>query len=258
MPLTGEQRKTIEGVIRRSLSDKFRNYKPNAANMPFHFRLLGQDRMALFSFVQSINTTFGGSVFEPVAETLATLNFASVKKQYEIGDAISRQAQSTIQEIINGLTTYQNPDKPKEVERIRKVCRKGEMNTLKPVKADLFIRDHDGTVYLFDLKTAKPNKSNFRDFKRTLLEWTAIFLAKEPKAKVNSYIAIPYNPYEPKPYKIWTMSGVLDSNHDLKVAEGFWNFLSGSNVYPELLDCFEKVGIEMRPEIDAKFSQFEQ
>ncbi|MDR0411845.1 MAG: TdeIII family type II restriction endonuclease, partial [Treponema sp.] len=27
--------------------------------MPFHYRLLGRDRMALFSFIQSLNTTFG-------------------------------------------------------------------------------------------------------------------------------------------------------------------------------------------------------
>jgi len=43
--------------------------------MPFHYRLLGRDRMALFSFIHSLNTTFGTSIFEPVAETLASLNF---------------------------------------------------------------------------------------------------------------------------------------------------------------------------------------
>ncbi|HUS49630.1 MAG TPA: TdeIII family type II restriction endonuclease, partial [Candidatus Paceibacterota bacterium] len=31
--------------------------------------------MALFSFIHSLNTTFGISIFEPVAETLASLNF---------------------------------------------------------------------------------------------------------------------------------------------------------------------------------------
>ncbi len=40
---------------------------------------------------------------------------------------------------------------------------------------------NEGTCYLFDIKTAKPN------------------------AEINTFIAIPYNPYEPEPYTRWTM-----------------------------------------------------
>jgi len=85
------------------------------------------------------------------------------------------------------------------------------------------------------LKTAKPNISNFKDFKRTLLEWVAIFLAKDPTAKVNSYIAIPYNPYEPEPYERWTLKGMLDLPNELKVAEEFWDFLGKDSAYSEIL-----------------------
>ncbi len=130
------------------------------------------------------------------------------------------------------------------------------MNKLKTVKVDLFVQSADETAYLFDLKTAKPNISNFKDFKRTLLEWVAIFLARNPDAKVSSYIAIPYNPYEPKPYERWTLKGMLDLDQELKVAEELWNFLGNDAVYGELLNCFEKAGIELGPEIDAYFSKF--
>jgi len=110
---------------------------------------------------------------------------------------------------------------------------------------------------LFDLKTVKPNLSNFKDFKRTLLEWIAIYLYKHPDANVHSYLAIPYNPYEPKPYERWTLKGMLDLDNELKVGEEFWNFLAGKGAYQELLNCFERVGIELRPEIDEYFSKFE-
>jgi hypothetical protein len=30
----------------------------------------------------------------------------------------------------------------------------------------------------------------------------------------------------------------------------FWDFLGGEGAYKELLDCFERVGIELRDEID--------
>ena len=226
--------------------------------MPFHYRLLGQDRMALYSFIQSLNTAFGSTVYEPVSETLAESRFKFVRKQFTVGNEISEAAQAEIQDVINGLTTGGNPDKPKEIARIRKVCQSGKMNKLRPVKADLFAQDHDGIVHLFDLKTAKPNISNFKDFKRTLLEWVAIFLATNPHAEVNSYIAIPYNPYEPKPYERWTIRGMLDLDNELKVAEEFWNFLYDGDIYSELLDCFEKAGIELKPEIDAYFSRFKQ
>ncbi len=256
MALTKEQIKRIRNTIKESLHKKFLTYKPETNNMPFHYRLLGQDRMALFSFIHSLNTTFGTSIFEPVAETLASLNFPVAQKQYVVGDTISQKSQTEIQNILNDLTTGKNPNKKKEIERIRKVCNKGAMNKLKTVKVDLFVKDDDGTVHLFDLKTAKPNISNFKDFKRTLLEWIAIYLSKNPKGKICSYIAIPYNPYEPKPYERWTLKGMLDLDNELKVAEEFWNFLGGDNAYSQLLDCFESVGIELRPEIDKYFLKF--
>ena len=81
-------------------------------------------------------------------------------------------------------------------------------------------------------------------------------MCRYPQADINSYIAIPYNPYEPKPYERWTLKGMLDLEKELKVADEFWDFLGGNGAYPEILDCFERVGIELRPEIDAYFSKF--
>ncbi|MGC8756376.1 MAG: TdeIII family type II restriction endonuclease [bacterium] len=257
MALTEEQIKKVENTIRESIRNKFLTYKPETNNMPFHYRLLGRDRMALFSFIHSLNTTFGTSVFEPVAETLASLKFSVAQKQFMIGDEITEQAQIEIQHILNDLTTgKRNPNKCEEIERIRKVATTGKINKLKTVKVDLCVKSNDGTLHLFDLKTVKPNISNFKDFKRTLLEWVAIYLLKYPEANVRSYIAIPYNPYEPKPYERWTLKGMLDLDNELKVAEEFWDFLGGKGAYKELLNCFERVGIELRTEIDKYFFKF--
>jgi type II restriction enzyme len=130
------------------------------------------------------------------------------------------------------------------------------MKTIKPTKVDLKIISHDSAIYLIDIKTAKPNAGGFKEFKRTLLEWVATTFATDPKANVQTLIAIPYNPYEPQPYNRWTMRGMLDLENELKVAEEFWDFLGGQGAYIELLDCFEQAGIELRPEIDAYFAKF--
>ena len=256
MSLSKEQVKIIENAIKDSLRKKFKSYKPETINMPFHYRLLGRDRMALYSFIHSLNTTFGTSIFEPVAVTLASLNFAVAEKQYSVGNEISEQAQVEIQRIINELTVGNNPNKQEEIVRIRNVCTEGKMNKLKSVKVDIFIQSMDGEVHLFDLKTVKPNTGDFKYFKRTILEWIAIFLSKNPTAKIHSYIAIPYNPYEPKPYERWTIKGMIDLENELKVADEFWDFLGGEGAYIELLNCFERVGIELRTEIDQYFAKF--
>ena len=49
---------------------------------------------------------------------------------------------------------------------------------------------------------------------------------------------------------------MIDLDNELKVAAEFWDFLGGEGAYNELLGCFERVGIELRPEIDEYFSRF--
>jgi hypothetical protein len=257
MALSKEQIVNVEKVLKASLRNKFQNYKPEPASMPFHTRLLGKDRLALYSFIHSLNTNFGSSIFEPVGLALAQKNFKKALSQATAGNQISSTAQIEIQKILDGLTmATSSPNKSKEIERIRKVCQTGKMIKVKPTKVDLMFESKDGAYFLFDIKTAKPNVGGFKEFKRTLLEWVAVILADNPKADVNTFIAIPYNPYEPKPYTRWTMRGMLDLENELKVADEFWDFLGGKNTYKDLLDCFERVGIELRDEIDAYFKRF--
>ncbi|MDM8544799.1 TdeIII family type II restriction endonuclease [Desulfococcaceae bacterium HSG9] len=257
MALAQEQIKSIEITIQNSLRNKFKTYNPEPAIMPFHTRLLGKDRLALYSFIHSLNTNFGTTIFEPVAVSLASNRFKIAKLQMKSGTQISTAAQFEIQKIMDELTAAnKKPDKIKEIEIIRRVCQKGEMRTVKPTKVDIYLESYDNEIYLFDIKTAKPNKGAFKEFKRTLLEWSATILFKSPKAKINTLIAIPYNPYEPKPYSRWTMAGMLDLDNELKVAEEFWDFLGGEGAYVDLLGCFERVGIELRSEIDEYFERF--
>lgn len=257
MALTQQQILQVETVLRNSLRHKFQSYNPEPAAMPFHTRLLGSDRMALFSFIHSLNTNFGTSIFEPVAVAIAKSNFAYAETQQSAGNKISSEAQRVIQNIIDGLSAAStSPNKIQEIEAIRKVCQSGELKTVKTTKVDIKLLGHDGTVYLIDLKTAKPNAGEFREFKRTLLEWVAVTLATSPTANIQTIIAIPYNPYEPQPYNRWTIRGMLDLDNELKVAAEFWDFLGGQGAYNDLLDIFERIGLELRPEIDEYFARY--
>jgi type II restriction enzyme len=257
MSLNNQQTQQIEDILRNALRHKLQNYKPKPGAMPFHTRLLGKDRMALFLFVHSLNLNFGTSIFEPVAKTLASFNYFSAQSQQVAGNKISSEAQRVIQTIMDNLAIAQtDPNKAEEIKAIRTVCQAGEMRTVKPTKVDIKLVGQDGVIYLLDIKTAKPNAGGFKEFKRTLLEWVAAALAENPQADVQTMIAIPYNPYAPNPYRRWTMRGMLDLRQELKVAEEFWDFLGGSGSYENLLDIFERIGMELRPEIDHYFTRY--
>lgn len=256
MALTKEYKSKIINTIKVCLRNKFQSYKPETDNMPFHYRLLGKDRMALFSFIQSLNTTFGTSIYEPVAKELAKINFKEAYTQYKLGNIIAQNAQNKIQNIMNDLSVGKEADKTNETEKIRQVAKLGRKNKLRSVKVDLLLVSKRNEIFMFDLKTVKPNKGDFISYKRNLLEWLAVYFYQKQNAKVKTLIAIPYNPYEPKPYARWTMKGMFDLKEEVMVAEEFWNFLGGKGTYSELLDCFEQAGIELRPEINQRFSKF--
>ncbi|CRF49550.1 type II restriction endonuclease TdeIII [Helicobacter heilmannii] len=228
--------------------------------MPFHTRLLGKDKMALYSFIHSLSTNFGSSIFEPVAKELGRANFDRAELQTKSGDKITLEAQEVIQDIMNCLeTTANKPDKMHEMARILEAVR-GESRanpiTIKPTRVDLRLEKNQ-SVYLIDLKTAKPNVGEFKGFKRTLLTWMAAFAYDHPHiTDIHTLIAIPYNPYAPKPYERWTLTGMLDLKCELMVGEDFWNFVGGEGSYAMLLECFEEVGVQMRGEIDAYFKKF--
>jgi type II restriction enzyme len=257
MGLSKGQIADVERVLTSGLRHKFQNYNPEPASMPFHTRLLGKDRLALYSFIHSLSTNFGTTIFEPVAIAIAKNRFKVAKSHVIPGEYIYEDASWEIQRIIDGLTTAaSSPNKNAEIDAIRKVCKKGTRRKVSLTRVDILLETKTNDLYLFDLKTAKPNVGGFREFKRTLLEWTAAVLALNPKAKVNTLIAIPYNPYEPKPYNRWTMRGMLDLENELKVGRELWDFLGGIGAYENLLDCFERVGIELRDEIDEYFARF--
>ncbi len=248
----------IKELLKYTIYKKFDDYEKTKepAYMPFHTALLGKDRLALYQFIHSLNTNFGTTIFEPVGVLLAQNFFDETKKQEDIGKEVYEGALRVIDEIIIDLERgATKPNKLEEIEKIRKNLFIGKLKKVKLTKVDLFCKK-ENNIFMFDIKTAKPNKGAFIGFKRMLLLWCAAYLTQYPDTNVNSFIAIPYNPYYPKPYSRWTMAGMLDLENELKVAEEFWDFLGGSGSYENLLKIFEEVGKEMREEIDEYFKRF--
>ncbi|MCG9129881.1 TdeIII family type II restriction endonuclease [Candidatus Poribacteria bacterium] len=212
-----QRQEMIREKIIECMRSKFNSYRPETTKKPFHYRLIGKDRMAVYSFIHSLNTTFGMSIYEQVAISLARDRFKRADSQVNTYSKISTQAHQQIQTIINRLgSKNKKSNKLLEIKEIRGVCQDGTLEEVDNLpKVDVWLENHDNQLYLFDFKTVKPNKSNFKDFKRTLLEWTAAEFARDPDIDINTMIGVPYNPYEPKPYRRWTLEGMLDLQHDI-------------------------------------------
>lgn len=257
MGLKEEVRNEIRNLLITVVREKLKNYKPETDYMPFHFRLLGRDRYAMFSFIQSMNTTFGISIWEQVAVILARSAGFEAKRQYDLLGSIDGATKNLIHIIHSGLLSGERTaNKDEEIELIRRSIKKGKPEKHPHSRVDLYIKRLDEENY-FDITSAKPNMKEFEQLKLKLLEWTALRLSQDKNAKVFTRLAIPYNPYHPEPYRRWTLRGLYDLDRgEILVGEEFWNFVANDDIYEELLDVFQEAGDELREEIDLKFSQF--
>ena len=238
------------------MASKLQRYKPESNNMPFHWALLGKDRMALFSFIQSINTTLGMSIFENIIFEIGQENFKIVKRQHVIGTQISESSMQIIDKIMTNLeTTEQSPNAENEYELLKNSISTTNIKR-RLTKVDIYLESTDGNVYLIDVKTAKGNSGEFKGLKRNLLEWKATALLADNTKTYHSLLGIPYNPYEPQPYQRWTLKGIIDVKDELKVAKDLWDFVGGEGAYEQTLKIFEEVGLKMKKVIDAYFENF--
>ena len=146
-----------------------------------------------------------------------------------------------------------SPDKEKETKEVLAVANTGNLGKKLKKRVDLFVEMKDGTEYYFEVKTAKPNINEFTSIKKQMLDWIAMRGSKNPKVNIKTIVAIPYNPYEPKPYERWTLQGLFDlRQEEVMVGAEFWDFLGGKNTYEDLLKVFEQAGLELNDEIDEK------
>jgi len=133
VPLSKQQASEITELLTLKIRRKLTERKAEPNVMPFHTRLLGRDRMALFSFIQSINTTLGQDVFEDTAVIIARPHFQQAASQYkQFNDTISKEAQRLIQSLMDDLATARiTPDKAAETKRILAVAQSGAMQKVK-------------------------------------------------------------------------------------------------------------------------------
>ena len=162
MPLSKNVKSQIEDMLVKTVSEKLEKYKPETSYMPFHFNLIGKDIYALFSFIQSINTTFGTSIWEQLGVLLASDKGKQAKRQYKLPGSIDNNTESLIINYVNQLRAgLISPDKQKEKNIIKNSIISADNSINDPDRTvDLFVINLDNSEEYYDITSAKPNMSS--------------------------------------------------------------------------------------------------
>ncbi len=244
-----------EQKIRELLSDKIRtklkSYGRETTSMPFLARLIqDNEKIAAYSFIHSMATTLGMSIYEDVSVIIASENSEECFRNYGVGGAISKSQKSTIGNIVAKLRNGERKaDIKKEIQEVLSASTEnGEFQKSGNI-ADFYMKKN-GNEYYFEIKTVKPNIDVFEKSKTKLLEWVA-----RRRKTVSVYLAFPYNPYHPEPYHRFTEVGMMNPPHDFLVGHEYWDFIGGKNTFPELLKTFDEVGKEFKDKLNEKFKE---
>ena len=245
-------RRQIKKFVHEKLQKKLDGYAP-ITTLDNHFVLSGilpTKVRRQYSAVHSLSTSIGMSFYEQIAVLVAKTNSEVAERQWKsnIGVAQARQAKigEIIREVGNGS---RKPDIDSEMGEILSTP-----NTdLREVSAgrivDLHIKRGKDEYYV-DIKTSSPNKSGFLDHKRLLLTW----IARADK-RIRPVIAVPYNPYHPKPYKRLG-SDAMQVGVDLLVGRDFWDLVGGDGFFDELVNLFREEGAWYWSRLEEKLDRF--
>ena len=249
MTLTEKQINQIKSLLKEKINNKLENYARETSSMPFLAKIMQDaEKVASYSFIHSLATTLGMSIYEKISEIVASTGYDTVKTSYDVEGEISNEENLVIsqilQEIKNGTRKSKKEQENKEILQ----CKSKNGRKIR-VRADLFLKKGNDEYYI-EIKTAKPNIDVFAKSKEKLLQWVAL-----RKKNVNTLLAIPYNPYHPEPYSRFTLQGYLDEDKELYVADKFWELLGGKGTYKEILDIFDEVGKELKDKIQKKIKE---
>lgn len=251
MALSTNQKEKIVTLLEKKIEDKLRRYTRETSSMPFLIRLIQDDeKVAAYSFIHSVATTLGMSIYEHVSVVIAEESADECFRNYDIGGVISREQKSVIDDIVRKLRNGER--KVNSAEEIKLVldasARDGKVQKEGRI-ADFYMR-RLGKEHYFEIKTVKPNIDVFTKSKTKLLEWVA-----RRRSTIKIFVAFPYNPYYPQPYERFTEQGVLDRRKEFLVGKEYWDFLGGKNTFEELLTLFDSVGKKFKEKIRNKIQE---
>ncbi len=264
MPLRKKQKLKIKKSIADLLKIENRISKnkkdmSNGDTSPFLINLLGEKNTLLTKVSQSLQTTIGMKFYEQTCKVLGENVGYTVELQKKCEGFIS-------DEVIQYLATLHSvsykPDRKKEIEEVRKLCRnlhESPCNEYLDSIVDVYITTEDGKEILIDITTVKPNKKDFRALKEKILRWTAYRMSQNPEVEIEAFIGIPYNPesIDIKNIKYTRHCKYYDRN-DLLVGDQLWKKVSNNTCsITDIVGIFNDLKAELGSKVDKALSNID-
>ena len=104
MALNEKQISGIKNLLKNKIDDKLKNYARETSSMPFLAKLMqDNEKVASYSFIQSLLTTLGMSIYEEVARIIAEPNFDIAETGYDVEGEISNEENNAISQILQEI-----------------------------------------------------------------------------------------------------------------------------------------------------------
>lgn len=251
MALSSEQKQEVVSLLQNKLNEKLRTYSRESVSMPFLTRIVqDSEKVAAYSFIHSIATTLGMSIYEEVSCIVARPHCTECARNVKMNGTLSNAQKTAISNIVSGLRDgTRNPSLETEIREVLSASSTDGRSQKDGNIADFFFKK-SGVEYYFEIKTVKPNIDVFEKSKRKLLEWIA---RKGEGIKV--FLAFPYNPYYPEPYERFTVQNMMDHPNDFLIGDEYWDLLGGRGTMRDLLDVFDEVGKDYAERIAQKIEE---
>tara|TARA_Y100001968_G_scaffold278838_1_gene274417 strand:+ start:6596 stop:7396 length:801 start_codon:yes stop_codon:yes gene_type:complete len=223
---------------------------------PFLLSLCGSEFLLTTKVGQSLQTTFGQSLYETLCCDLAIAFGNSCEKQKKIYGYIDDE----ITLYLNKLENIEyKPNREREIQDIRDICKskffenKDKIYEYPDSTVDIFVENNAGTKILIDITTVKNNKKSFRALKRKTLEWAAIMFSQNPEIDLEPFFGIPYNPESPNLDSIeYTRWNQYYDRKDILVGDQLWRKVSNEKFsIIDLIKIFQSLEKTLKEEISS-------
>jgi hypothetical protein len=158
MSLSDTQRAKIKKLLTDKIEKKLKRYDRETASMPFLARIIqDNEKVAAYSFMHSITTMLGMSIYENVSVIIASEHCEECYRKYGVGGVISKDQKSIISKIVRELRNKEriaNIEKEKQ-EILSASSQSGKFQKSGNV-ADFYMK-RNGKEHYFEIKTVKPN-----------------------------------------------------------------------------------------------------
>ena len=243
MELTKKQKIAIDKLLKPKFEKKVQRFKVSKSMdfNPAASNVIPKKHRRIMATVHSWSTFFGQSIWESLAETIATNSNKECHTQWHAPKRISKDRVNKIDEILRENIKYfkskkkegKKPDVENEIEEILAIPNENLVDD----ETDNIVDIYFDNEYLIDSKTVTINKDLWIDLKKKTLKWVA-----RMDRPVKAVVGLPYNPKGTKPYSA-IGSEIMELDKNLLVGENYWS-IYGNNIFQDLAKRFKKLGTE--------------